>query len=70
MKAAQITGYSKDIEIMINDVPIPEIGDDEVSRDGLMKNGDSRAAFVTVRMSRNMDGSQNFSPVILSYIST
>ena len=30
MKAAQITGYSKDIEIMINDVPIPEIGDDEV----------------------------------------
>ena len=30
MKAAQITGYSKDIEIMINDVPIPEIGDGEV----------------------------------------
>ena len=30
MKAAQITGYSKDIKIMINDVPIPEIGDDEV----------------------------------------
>ena len=30
MKAAQITGYSKDIKIMINNVPIPEIGDDEV----------------------------------------
>ena len=30
MKAAQITGYNKDIKIMINDVPIPEIRDDEV----------------------------------------
>ena len=30
MKAAQITGCSEDIKIMINDVPIPEIGDDEV----------------------------------------
>lgn len=30
MKAAQITRYSKRIRIAINDVPVPEIGDDEI----------------------------------------
>ena len=28
MKAAQITKYSKNIRIAVNDVPVPEIGDD------------------------------------------
>lgn len=30
MKAAQITRYSKDIHITLNDIPIPEIGDDDI----------------------------------------
>ena len=30
MKAAQITRYSKHIRITVNDVPVPEIGDDEI----------------------------------------
>lgn len=30
MKAAQITEYSKKIKVKVNDIPIPEIGDDEV----------------------------------------
>ena len=35
-----------------------------------MKMGTTRAADRTVRVSRKMDGAQNFSTVILSYIST
>ena len=30
MKAAQITRYSKDIQITVKDIPIPEIGDDDI----------------------------------------
>ena len=30
MKVAQITRYSKDIHITLNDIPIPEIGDDDI----------------------------------------
>ena len=30
MKAAQITKYSKNIEVKVNDIPIPQIGDSEV----------------------------------------
>ena len=30
MKAAQILRYSKDIHVAVNDVPVPEIGDDEL----------------------------------------
>ena len=30
MKAAQITQYSKNIHITVNDIPIPEIGDYDI----------------------------------------
>ncbi|MEI2342405.1 NADP-dependent oxidoreductase, partial [Priestia megaterium] len=30
MKAAQITKYSKNIQVQVNDIPIPEIDDNEV----------------------------------------
>ena len=30
MKAAQINKYSKDINVTINDIPIPKISDNEV----------------------------------------
>lgn len=30
MKAAQITQYSKNIRIAVNDIPVPEIGDDDI----------------------------------------
>lgn len=30
MKAAQITRYSKDIRITVKDIPVPEIGDDDI----------------------------------------
>ena len=30
MKAAQITRYSKDIQITVNDIPVPEIGDEDI----------------------------------------
>ena len=30
MKAAQITRYSKKIRITVNDIPVPEIRDDEI----------------------------------------
>ena len=30
MKAAQITQYNKNIQIKVNDVPIPEMGDHDV----------------------------------------
>ena len=30
MKAAQITQYSKNIRITVKDVPVPEIGDDDI----------------------------------------
>ena len=30
MKAAQITRYSKNIRMTVNDIPVPEIGDDDI----------------------------------------
>ena len=30
MKAAQITHYCKNIRITVNDIPVPEIGDDDI----------------------------------------
>ena len=30
MKAAQITQYSKNIRMTVNDIPVPEIGDDDI----------------------------------------
>lgn len=30
MKAAQIIRYSKDIHVMVNDIPVPEIGDYDI----------------------------------------
>ena len=30
MKAAQITRYSKNIRMALNDIPVPEIGDDDI----------------------------------------
>ena len=30
MKAAQIIRYSKDIQITVNDIPVPEIGDEDI----------------------------------------
>ena len=30
MKAAQIIRYSKDIQITVNDIPVPEIGNEDI----------------------------------------
>ena len=30
MKAAQIEGYSKDIRVSLHDIPVPEIGDNDI----------------------------------------
>ena len=30
MKAAQITRYSKDIQITVDNIPVPEIGDEDI----------------------------------------